>query len=268
MARFAANDCPPVLGARMDSRVLDKIRKLLRMAEHQASNPNEAASAAAHAQRLMDEHNLSAAMLELDDETKAEDVVMADGADALDSFDRLRLWKARLSLAIAEANHCESIVRGVRGLPGRRLALIGRPSDIAAVRYIYAFVAGETDRLVERNCRHLGATWRNNYRHGVVDAVAERLAEQRRAFESEQRENAADAGRVNAALMRIESRSLQVAAFVARELPGAKTSEHKHAHDVAARAVGYVHGSRIRLGGSVGSLTSPAPALEGGCGKE
>lgn len=235
--------------------VLDKIRKLLRMAQHQTSNPHEAALAASHAQRLMDEHNLSAAMLDLNDETAAERVILADGTDALDAWSRVVVWKARLAVVVAKANACESIVRGVVGKPGRRLALIGRPSDIAATRYIYAFIVAEADRLVGIHGRGQGATWRNNYLNGIVDAVEEAFDRQRDAFKAEHADQ-------STALMRIDAKALQTADAARRILPNTRERTHMHTVDDEARALGHAHGQRIRVGGQAGQLGAAPKVLK------
>ena len=49
----------------MNGSIVDKVRKLLRLAE--SPNANEAALAAAKAQELIDAHNLSAALLAYDE---------------------------------------------------------------------------------------------------------------------------------------------------------------------------------------------------------
>lgn len=53
----------------MDKAIVDKVQKLLRLA--QSSNPHEAANAAACAQELIDRHHLSDAMLEIADAAPA-----------------------------------------------------------------------------------------------------------------------------------------------------------------------------------------------------
>ena len=100
--------------------ILDKVRKCLRLS--QSSNANEAALAAATAQRLIDDYELHTAVLALDADTLEPEEPIYDFGDRgapLDA-DRPARWAGSLAAAIARANACIVYTsRGILGLIGR-----------------------------------------------------------------------------------------------------------------------------------------------------
>src|SRR4249920_984372 len=117
-----------------ESAILDKVRKLLRLAGNN-SNPEEAATAAAHAQRLLDAHNLSAAMLELESEASPNDPPRPE--EPIENYDDAPLGKTsdaahvRLATVISRANGCRLFMRTYgRGQRDKgRTFLVGRATD-------------------------------------------------------------------------------------------------------------------------------------------
>lgn len=237
--------------------IIDKVRKLLWLAE--SPNANEAALAAAKAQQLIDEHNLSAALLSLDGGASAEpDEPIEDfyrkGAP-LDSQPRLETWRDRLATVVARANGCRTYA------VGGTIAIVGRPSDADAVRYLFAYLAHEIQRLCDRDGKGCGRTWRNNYRIGVVDTVHKKLSAERERFKQEARETASDSTalvRVNTALARVEQRGSDVAAWL-KSPAGVKLysrSAPASAFDRAAREAGRKAGESIRIRRGKGALVN------------
>lgn len=247
-----------------DDVVLQKVQKLLRLAT--SSNANEAGLAAAKAQELIDKHNLSAALLALDaaEPTKGlddEPIIDFEKAGApLDSQKRLDRWRGSLASVIARQNGCRIY------FSGSDIALVGRPSDAETVRYLYAYLSREVERLTTAQGAGMGRTWRNNFRLGVVDTIAAKLHEQRRAFESQARKEAREEGstalvRVDRALARIDKRGHDVADWIKGNLKlysgGSSSSTYNH----NARQQGRKAGQSISVGGTHRSLTSAAKKL-------
>lgn len=237
--------------------IIDKVRKLLRLAE--SPNANEAASAAAKAQQLIDEHNLSAALLALDSGAAEpdEDIEDFSAKDApLDSQPLMHRWRSQLAGTIARANACRIYLRG------GDIALVGRPSDAETVRYLFAYLAREVERLCEKDGKGCGRTWRNNYRLGVVDTIMVKLRKEREHFAVEQRKLAAAEPntqalvRVNQALAIVEKRSADTAEWVKKNLKLYAGSSSYSRGDSGAREAGRKAGQSISINRSRGSLAS------------
>lgn len=192
----------------MASDLINRVHGLLKLA---ANNPNaeEAAAAAAMAQRLIDEHNLAGALLEYDG-TKRDDEPIIDFSEKgapLDGTSPTKLirWRSSLAMSLAYYNSCRIF------FTSGTLHIVGRPSDVDTVRYLYAYITGETERLCAKDGAGCGRTWRNNYRLGVIDTIRRRLRTSHDEFVAEQRRLAgATSGtalmRLDGALLRLEQR--------------------------------------------------------------
>lgn len=249
--------------------VLDKVRKLLRLST--SSNANEAALAAAKAQELIDRHNLSAAMLALENAEPVrgmDDEPIRDWREsALDSGKVLDRWRGYLASTIAGANACKAYGSG------GDLFLVGRASDVETVRYMYGWIVREVERLTTAVGNGMGRTWRNNFRLGVVDTVARKIREQREKFEHDVRTEAkqADEGaanpqalmRVNQGLSRVFERKLEVAKWVKANMHLRSTSGSSRS-DAGARQAGRKAGESINIGGARRGLTSAAKGIGSG----
>jgi len=114
--------------------ILHRIKKLKALADDKA-NVNEAANAAAMAQKLIEKHRIEEAELfELTDEEEQEEV----GEENLETFNGTNLVRWRLDLAnrVSYHNNCKIIsYKGNRrsGKPAK-ITIVGRPNDVATVR--------------------------------------------------------------------------------------------------------------------------------------
>lgn len=121
-------------------RVMDRIKKLLALAT--SSNPNEAASAMAEAQRLMTEHDLSEAALEDGPPRVVEHDVEAAGGGS-----RACVWRASLASALGE-------VLGVKVIytaGSTRVRSFGRSADVAAHAALYHWLVAQLLPQCERD---------------------------------------------------------------------------------------------------------------------
>lgn len=150
-------------------KLLDRIRRLLRLAE--SSNVHEAASAAARAQELMTRHRIAAAALDQDDGSEAG--IVDHRAEPLDGSKRLRRWKTHLAVAVAQANGCRVYVlpRGKQ----RELILVGRAEDAELVRGLYEALRVQIEALTRKHCAGQERSYRNAFRLGAVSTLTERL---------------------------------------------------------------------------------------------
>jgi hypothetical protein len=249
------------------TNIIDKVRKLLKIAERPDGNAEEAAAAAAMAQTLISRHQLDTAMLALDGaapEADEEIVDFGDG-DALSPLDvcgerQIPLWRNRLASRMALVNACRIYFHG------GTIHIVGRPSDVETVRYFYAYLAREVERLTARAGAGRGISWRTDYRLGIVDTLRRRLAEAvvkaredavREVDRMEAPARATALVRVERGLAVIEKRSAAVAAFYEAKFEGVKARRTKgRINDAGARLAGRKAGESIRLGGSAGSLGS------------
>jgi len=149
--------------------VLDKVRKLLALAE--SDNPHEAALAAAKAQALMEEHAIATADL---GEAGADEAI-GEGELWAAPGSTLPAWRGALASALAKVGGC-MVYRH-----GGRLQLVGRPSDVEAVRVLFGLLAAEVERLTARLGRGRGRSFAHSFRLGVVIQI-------RREVEAAQRE--------------------------------------------------------------------------------
>lgn len=102
-------------------KIADRIKKLLALAT--SANPHEAAQAAAEAQRLMVEHDLSEACLEEGPGPVVEYVVQES-----DGSSRACMWRASLADKLGEAMG----VKVLYTVGSSRLRSFGRSADVAA----------------------------------------------------------------------------------------------------------------------------------------
>lgn len=241
----------------MNDTIIDKVRKLLRLAT--SSNANEAALAAARAQEMIDKHHLEQAMLSLD---SAEPVRGLDDEPILDFYregapldtpKQLDRWRVWLAGALAQYNASRIY------LSGRNISIVGRPSDVETVRYIYTHLSREVERLATENGAGMGRTWRNNFRLGVVDAIKTKLRNQHAQFEHDAREVAAAESstalvRVNTALVTMSERTQAVDKWMKSNLKLHAGSASYSRHDASARDRGRKAGASLSVGGDRAQL--------------
>ena len=234
---------------------LQKAVKLLRLS--QSSNPNEAALAAGKAQEIIDRYNIESVALDMasGDKPQPDEPIKDFGFDPLDAGTRkISTWSWRLFVGISQSNGCKGYLTRNNG---GGIAIVGRPSDVQTVRYFYAWLKQEVERLAQRDCRGTGRTWANNYRNGVVDTIKIRLKAQRKetqatvtkeildALPAEQRHLALV--RVNNAIAKVAEREQQTASWMGANLKLRNTSSGSSAFDPSARAAGQKAGHEIRI---------------------
>lgn len=164
----------------MNEKLLDKIRKLLRLAK--SANEHEAALAAQRAQELLSKHNLSVHELGEDEVLHREAATRAFAKTA----QRLDVWAhllARGSAAAFDCGYCHGTSSG-------RTTFVGVGPDPDVCAYTFAFLYREIQRLglrylSEPRNRRLRAPGRKKARlawsMGAVHTVVARLAEQKQS---------------------------------------------------------------------------------------
>lgn len=245
---------------------LRKVASLLKLAN--SNNAAEAALAAQRAQEIMAKFALDSAMLDVDGGVNREpDEPIMDfgrkGAPLDDMGGKKRsTWRVRLADRVAKANGARIY------LSGCRTHIVGRPSDADTVRYLFAYLANETDRLCDREGKGCGATWRNNFRLGVVDTIAQKLREAQQAVNAAARSEAASGPnqhalvRVNNAIERVAAKSSAVEVWMKTNMKLGNARASSAQYDGSARAAGQAAGREISVGGrSAGALAGRAKML-------
>lgn len=257
------------------SEAMRKIAGLLRLA--QSENAAEAATAAAHAQALMARAGIDEAALAMESGKPADNGPMIDSGAVDAPLDpamaRRPRWRDTLAVHVSRMN-------GTHAYTGRdrALHLIGRAGAMEATRYMFAWLAGEVERLTDAKGRGLGVTWRNAFAMGVVDTLASRMRDsQRQAEEAARTDARAEDGqrdlfteaaretalvRVERAIVAVRAEAEEAArwgrtnlhlragrASYARGNAGARDQGRAAGHGIAMGARGAIGGGPRQIGG-------------------
>jgi hypothetical protein len=233
-------------------KILDRVRKLLELAK--SDNVNEAGNAAAAAQTLMSRHSITEAMIDVSpDQDEKDEPIVADTLHVCGN--KLVSWKDQLALAMCRVNQCEAYH------VGGTLNVIGRPSDAATVRYLFAYVTREIDRLCADAASLLGKpgkTWCNNFRLGATHEVCRRLREAHRNARAAMRQEASAGDtlgngvalmRIDNALAKLDGRSAAAVKYGKEKLKLRAGHRSQGRFDPYARQAGQRAGASIDLSG-------------------
>lgn len=157
-----------------NSDVIAKVQKLLKLAE-KSTYQGEAESAAAMAQALIDKHKLTSAMLETSDVLEAIKDFKGSPLNEGDPGAQKSSWKARLASTLARLNGCEILT--YRGA----LDIIGKPSNVQTVRYLYTFCVRAMESVVRARTAGMGRIYINNFRIGFIEGISEAIKREREA---------------------------------------------------------------------------------------
>jgi|GEM_PF-2788393 len=152
--------------------VLDRVRKLLRLAQH-AGSEAEAALASTRAAELMARHEIDAATISLESsDTRAAEPI--DRAHRVTATKKKVGWHMRLAGGAAALYGCRAYWWG------GAVQLFGRQSAVQAAGYTAQYLIREVERLVDAehpSQSHTRAD-RNAWRYGCAERIGERLREQ------------------------------------------------------------------------------------------
>lgn len=188
------------------TKIKDRIAKLLALAHGNAS-PEEAATAMAAAQRLMEKYRIDEAQLIAEEMAKGHDVDL--GGDVIDTMlehttpgktRRFPTWRVRLAQALCAANGCKlyysstTITKddghGTRSYYVKTMQIVGATMDCAATKYMMLFLGGENGnpknigevaRITKRHSKGRGRVYANSFRLGCIDTIRRRMAQEQKA---------------------------------------------------------------------------------------
>ena len=228
--------------------IIAKIKALRALAT--SSNVHEAAAAAAQAEALLQKYRLDEAAVEMTEPAR-ESAKEADEPLAWHTG-HLSWWRVALGSALVRNHGCTDYVT-TRG--GRRCHIIlGRPSDVATVRYLYAWLTTEIARLCDRHGSGKGRSWRHSFCMGAVAAVRDAMA----VAKADARGTAS-----SAALVVLDRRDVEARVALALSQPNLRATQGGRSRDAEAYSRGKEAGRTIHLGASIGGGKS-SPLLGGG----
>ena len=158
--------------------ILLRIKKLLAMTTERGATPEEAATAAAKAQQLLMEHNLSMAAVEEAGGEKGENVGKHT-YDMTDGKDQSLHWRRSLLNVVVRYNFCK-LITNVDGLD-RRTAIIGKKSNVEVAIYIYEHVQREIHKMAKAYQKLQSfnkSMFYTSFCLGAVNTILERLKNQ------------------------------------------------------------------------------------------
>lgn len=205
------------------AKVLDKIKKLLALST--SNNVNEAATAAAAAQRLMLEHKLTEV-----DVSESQDGQMFELSMGAAGF--ASRWKFVLVTAVARAFFCEAI--GLRMGARRKVRIVGQRGDVEISSQVFKYLHREIDRLARAEVSRVAVEsqvygepvdlrhYLDSFRRGAVVAVIEKLRQGEEEFVASD----------SRALVLAKRDREQVRAYVNAKFPDPKLAAEKEAPQI------------------------------------
>lgn len=159
-------------------KLLDRVRKLLALAD--SPNVHEAASAAALAQALIDEHRLQTLLDAEADDAHAADALDDGRTTPLETGRRVRTWKTVLAAGLARLNSCVAYTTGRKKTA--ELLVAGHPSDRVAVLEVWRWLVHRIELLSATLGPGQDRAWHDAFRIGAAEEIITRMAESQHAM--------------------------------------------------------------------------------------
>lgn len=220
------------------NNITEKLKSLLALAAN-ASTEHEASTAAAQAAKIAEKYRIDVATLEGVGEA-TEQASRAD--DPLFKSRRKSAWKIQLSLILAKDNNCiifcDATYNGNK-IQETRIEIIGKPSDVQVVKYLFAYLTSELTRLSRLKGKGKGKSFSNSYLLGAVTGIRSQLET---AKEEVRR------GVDFAALIKINQSAIEAKEEAIRLYPNSRTFTTLGARNYVAFGKGVQDGKNIHLG--------------------
>lgn len=161
----------------MNTKIIEKIKKLLEMTEANGASENEAMVAALKAQKLMAECNID--LIDIQDEHKPTDEISEEFVDISDNSHQVSKWKGRLANIIAQNFRCKVYLHG-----NKAVVFYGYKTDAKIAGDVFKFLFKTGGKLANKYynlCRKEGKSTRgvlNAYLVGYCQGIADVLEKQ------------------------------------------------------------------------------------------
>jgi len=156
-------------------KILDRVKRLLAIANHPNSNPHEAESAAKRAQSLITKHGIEQAQLRA--EQKKDEPIVQLRMLRSNRVAKHKLW---LVGGIAAANNCEYYYS-----PGYSVTVYGHKSNVDLVKDLYEVLINSVEYWAKREAKGKGRRFVNGYKIGMSLRIGERLKEAKKQAEKD-----------------------------------------------------------------------------------
>jgi Protein of unknown function (DUF2786) len=167
---------------RSQESIAELIRALLSKTVARGATPEEAASAAAKAQELLNKYNLDMAAVERETGRQRDDYGRFDFASGIAKADLQ--WASELLAGVARNNFCYPIL--MNDGQTDTFVLVGRPENVEVAEYMLRYLITEILRLRRDAWRTQGKysgehqpQWRKHFGLGAVRTINRMLREQR-----------------------------------------------------------------------------------------
>lgn len=211
----------------VDTELLDRITKLLRLASDKGATEAEAATALAKAHEILASHNLTMDQVDQRDRAKK-----ADGQVGR-QMTTINKWDTELFTWMAEANYCKV-------LRARRFTMyvIGRPTNVQVFLTMFAWVKEQRERFWNEE-------WLNDPRHGYMNWRTHKAGFCKgfaiRIYRRLKTDQATEATEVQSmALVRVDENQQFIDTAFTKVRTGAKNDRK---FDAVAMATGYARGA-------------------------
>lgn len=222
--------------------VIDKVKKLQRLAT--SSNINEAAAAAAAANKLIDSYRIQESDLEIEDEFS----IVEQDEDFIYKSKKVTKWKYSLLSKLAKHYGCALFNNAAYDSHRKesRYQLFGQRSDIAICKYMFNYLQLECVRLSNLEAKGKGRIFVNSYCNGFVAGIVEQL----NASRVELSKSAS-----TQAMIKINSREKDAFKLMQEKIPNLKfsTKSFSSITDTNAFHSGMNKGKSLHLGSSLNS---------------
>lgn len=238
--------------------VIEKIKKLMRLSDtNRGATPAEAASAAAKAQALLLEHNLSMGSIGDMEEHIAGEKIGHETVNLEATYLTSR-WHSRLMYRIAKPLFCDMVYEAAKAGKAGKAIIVGKPSNVEVVKYFYAYLHTTIDAMAleyrdewrekmdkdgKKYTPDESFRVRVDFCLGAVDVVGERL--------KKEYEKATTTTTATTALTTINNGALKAATKAL--FPKLRNLKSQRQVNDIARSAGAVAGAIISLNKGVGS---------------
>ncbi len=153
------------------NKILDRIQKLLRLANN-AGSEAEAALAATRARAMMAEHEIHEAQVSLETPAEPRVVEPIERRFEVTKTKKKVAWHMRLANGVARSYGARTYWMG------GRIQMFGRLSAVQAANYTLHFLIREVERITDKEApTSLGKSYRNAFRLGCASRIEERLGQ-------------------------------------------------------------------------------------------
>lgn len=222
--------------------VIDKVKKLRSLTF--SNNANEAANAANAANKLIDEYRLSE--IDIAVEGSGSDPIVEDDSYIYETG-RITQWKSDLIRVLASHYGVVDYINSYypEGRKVSKFKLVGRSSDIQIVRYMFAWLNTECQRLATAQVKGQGHVVVASYCRGFVAGIAIQL----KASRQEVQKTA-----TSSAIVKLDARLQESENFLYSKHTNIKTVHTKSHSQISPQAflAGQQQGKNIHLGAALG----------------